>query len=410
MKVVLAPVGTRGDVQPLLALGVALSQAGHGVTFCAAESYAPLVREAGLSYARGGREMETLIRERGESLGNPFAGARASRMVLDEQFELVRPACQGADVLIGTSVLLLGPSIAAGLRIPFYFTGYIPNCLPTGELPPPFGFPLWRRPWLNRLLWRLMGSAANLMTRRHINRLRAQLSLPAVADVYTHLQDSQVLFALDPAVGAPPADIDNAALQTGFWFLEQTAPLPAEVEAFLADGPPPIYIGFGSMASDDPAARTAALVDAVSRSGRRALISSGPSGLGAGGLPSSCLVVGSLNHQRLFPRVAAIVHHGGAGTTMTAARAGIPQVLVPHMFDQPYWAQRMHALGVAPPAVPKRFSPEVLAAAIEQACTDPALTRAATTLADKIRACDGVGAAVRFLEQRHGAGLKHRGG
>lgn len=89
MKVVLAPVGARGDVQPLLALGVALSQAGHGVTFCAAESYAPLVREAGQSYARGGRELETLIRERGESLGGPFAGARASRLVLDEQFELV---------------------------------------------------------------------------------------------------------------------------------------------------------------------------------------------------------------------------------------------------------------------------------------------------------------------------------
>ena len=186
-------------------------QAGHGVTFCAAESYAPLVRETGLSYARGGRELETLIRERGESLGDLRRGPRQSCMVLDEQLELVRPACQGADILVGTSVLLMGPSIAAGLRIPLLH-GLHSELLADRELPPPFGFPLWRRPWLNRLLRRLMGSAANLMTRRHINRLRAQLSLPAVADVYTTCRNRRCYSPPDPAVGHRPPTSTTLAL------------------------------------------------------------------------------------------------------------------------------------------------------------------------------------------------------
>lgn len=402
MKVVLAPVGTRGDVQPMIGLGVALQRAGHAVTLCAAENYADWIREHGLTYARGGRDAETLMRERGESMGNPIAVLRGARDVIDEPFVLLRDACQGADLLIGTVLLTIGPSIAEGLGIPFYWAAYAPQGLPTSELPPPLGFPLWRRPWLNRLAWALMGRMSNALARSIVNRRRIELGLHTIADVYRHMEGSPVLFAVDAALASPPADWCSPCQQTGTWCLEQAEPLPEEVERFLAAGPPPIYIGFGSMPIQDPIARLQVLVDAVKASGCRALISGGWAGLGErAALPASCLRVGALNHSRLFPRVSAVVHHGGAGTTATAARAGVPQIVIPHLFDQPYWAARVHALGVAPPPLPKKLRAAQLAAAIRTAQSDPDLARTARQLGEKLRASDGARVTVQFLQSRH---------
>ncbi len=402
MKVVLAPVGTRGDVQPMIALGLALQRAGHAVTLCAAENYADWIREHGLDYARGGRDAETLVRERGESMGNPIAVLRGARDVIDEPFVPLRAACQGADLLIGTVLLTIGPSIAAGLGIPFYWAAYAPQALPTSELPPPLGFPLWRRPSLNRLAWALMGRMSNALARSVVNRRRAELGLGAISDVYRHMEASPVLFAVDAALASPPADWRSPAQQTGTWWLEQTQPLPEEVERFLAEGPPPIYIGFGSMPIRNPLARLRVIVDAVSASGCRALISAGWAGLGQqAALPASCLPIGALNHSRLFPRLAAVVHHGGAGTTAAAARAGVPQIVIPHLFDQPYWAAQVHALGVAPAPLPKRFRAAELAAAIRAAHSDAGLAQAARQLGTRLQAQDGARATVQLLESRH---------
>jgi len=402
VKVVLAPVGTRGDVQPMIGLGVALQRAGHAVTLCAAENDADWVREHGLAYARGGRDAETLIRERGESMGNPIAVLRGARDVIDEPFALLRAACHDADLLIGTVLLTLGPSIAEGLGIPFYWAAYAPQGLPTSELPPPLGFPLWRRPWLNRLAWALMGRMSNALARSTVNRRRSEMGLRAIADVYRHMEDSPVLFAADPALASPPADWRSPCQQTGSWWLEQTQPLPEEVERFLAAGPAPIYIGFGSMPIKNPLARLRVLVEAVHASGCRALISAGWAGLGEQAvLPASCLPVGALNHSRLFPRLSAVVHHGGAGTTAAAARAGVPQVVIPHLFDQPYWAARVHALGVAPAPLPKNVRAAQLATAIRTAQSDSGLARSARQLGEQLQASDGATATVRILESRH---------
>lgn len=399
MRAVLAPIGSRGDVQPMLALGLALLRAGHSVLVCAAENYAELVREHGLAYARGGRDAEAMMREQGESLGNPIAVMRAGRAVIDEQFGVLHAACAGADLLVGTILLSMGPTVAEARRIPFYWAGYVPSCLPTSELPPPLGLPPWRRPWLNRAVWRLMGAASNWVARAVINRRRIELGLAPIPDVYRHLEAHPVLLAAEPLLAQPPADSRAPTYQTGSWILAQTAPLPAQVERFLADGPPPVYIGFGSMPSADPARRTRTLVDAVLASGRRAILSSGWAKLAEVPLPDSCLRVDEINHQRLFPRMAAVVHHGGAGTTTSAARAGVPQVIVPHLFDQPFWAWRMHALGVAPPPVHKRASAGRLAAAIRQATEDAGMADRARALAQRLQESDGVGAAVRILER-----------
>jgi len=139
-------------------------------------------------------------------------------------------------------------------------------------------------------------------------------------------------------------------------------PLPRKLEGFLESGPPPVYLGFGSMTDPDPARTTQRLLDAITRLGCRALISKGWAGIGDGALPEGVMAIGAVSHASLFPRLAAVVHHGGAGTTHAAARAGVPQVIVAHVLDQFYFARRIHDLGVGPPAIPRaRLTPERLA-------------------------------------------------
>ena len=130
-------------------------------------------------------------------------------------------------------------------------------------------------------------------------------------------------------------------------------PLPAKLESFLAAGPPPVYIGFGSMTDPHPRHTTRGLVDAIDELGVRAVISQGWAGLGDLALPDDVFVTGPVPHPSLFHRCSAIVHHGGSGTTHTAARAGVPQVVVPHVLDQFYFERRLHMLGVAPPGIPR---------------------------------------------------------
>jgi vancomycin aglycone glucosyltransferase len=163
-------------------------------------------------------------------------------------------------------------------------------------------------------------------------------------------------------------------------------PLPAKLESFLAMGPPPVYLGFGSMPDADPAATTRTLLEAIARTGRRALIGAGWAALGDGPLPEGVLAIESVSHPMLFPRCAAIVHHGGAGTTTTAARAGVPQVVVPHLADQFYWARRVERLGIAVAAMTRRrLDAAVLAASIREACDIEILAERARDLGVRLR-------------------------
>src|SRR6185437_316383 len=165
------------------------------------------------------------------------------------------------------------------------------------------------------------------------NEYRVERKLQPIRGVEAHaVAKLTMLAAFDPEIAPLPGDWPAAAHVTGYWFLDSDEPLPADVEAFLAAGDKPVYIGFGSMPSKDPAGRTAAIVDAVRKAGCRALIHSGWAGIGEAVRDPRCKVIGEVNHAALFPRLAAVVHHGGAGTTATTLRAGVPQVIVPHMF------------------------------------------------------------------------------
>ena len=403
MKIVLAPAGSRGDIQPMLALGVGLARRGHGVVLCVPTNFRAAVEERGLAFASAGHDTEALLRAEGEGVFNPSYFARLLRELLPAHLEHVRAAAEGADVLVGNIATAMGPTAAELVGARYVWAAFQRSAFTTAEEPPVLTGWKPRSPWVHKASW----FAARVILERvlgpTINGARIAHGLAPVQRVLRHLEEAgPVLLATDPTLFPAPRDWVMPAHTTGYWFLDAPDdPLPDDVEEFLRAGPPPVYIGFGSMPVADPAQRTRTIVEAVERAGVRAFVSAGWGRLGAAALPSSCFALGPVSHGALFPRVAAVVHHCGAGTTAAALRAGAPQIPVPHAYDQPMWAARVRALGVATHALPRTFEADALARAII-ACTGDATMRArATAIGDVVRATDGVGAAVQVLEELH---------
>ena len=208
-----------------------------------------------------------------------------------------------------------------------------------------------------------------------------------------------LLTAVSPTLVPRPRDWPDFVHMTGFWYLDaaDTYEPPAQLLGFLEAGLPTVYVGFGSMAGFDPLATVELVVEALH--GRRAVIAAGWGGLASAALPDSVYCIEEAPHDWLLPRMRLAIHHGGAGTTAAVARAGIPQVIIPHMADQPFWAARVQVLGAGPAPVERRtLTAGNLAVAIH-AAESPAMRQAAAALGTRIRAEDGVGEAIRIIEQ-----------
>ena len=210
-----------------------------------------------------------------------------------------------------------------------------------------------------------------------------------------------MLYGFSPSVVPMPADWGPANHITGYWFLdpaEDWTP-PAALLKFLQAGPAPVYIGFGSMSSRKPEETAELVIKALKKTNQRALLFSGWGGLHKEGLPDSLFMIDTTPHAWLFPRMAAVVHHGGAGTTASGLRAGVPSIVVPFFGDQAFWGKRVHDLGVGPAPIPrKKLSVDVLAQAIQESVTNSAMQQRAADLGSKIRAEDGIANAVEIIQ------------
>jgi sterol 3beta-glucosyltransferase len=214
--------------------------------------------------------------------------------------------------------------------------------------------------------------------------------------------DHLSLYGYSESVIPVPQDWSSQNHVTGYWFLGPSPEWcpPAELVAFLEAGPPPVYVGFGSMGSRNPEAMADLVLESLRRTGQRGVLSSGWGGLTTNDLPDSVFMVGSIPHAWLFSRMAAIVHHGGAGTTAAALSAGVPSIVTPVMGDQSFWARRVSDLGVGPKSVPRRkLTVERLTWAIESAISDDTIRAKSATLGEQIRAEDGTSTAVELIEQ-----------
>ncbi|MCA9515017.1 MAG: glycosyltransferase family 1 protein [Myxococcales bacterium] len=400
MRALLSTIGSRGDVQPLLALAQALVALGHDVHLCVPPDFVPLAASLGLAATPIGPE----LRATGKA---PVAGAApptaAERRKLTEdtvaaQFDTLLPLARDADVVVGATALqVAAPSVAEKLGLPYVFAVYAPMVLPSPHHAPPVYALLGdaadppRETW--PALWEQNLARFDAAFGAALNAQRAALGLAPVASVSRHVFTARPLLAADPTLAPWPEPGDPGVAQTGAWLVRDARPLDLELEAFLAAGEAPVYFGFGSIRAPEGLART--MLAAARAHGRRAIVLRGWAELDPGDDGADVLTVGEVDQQALFRRVAAVVHHGGAGTTHVAALAGAPQVVIPQHYDQPYYAGRVAALGagVAHPAGAPTV--ESLTDALGRALA-PEVAERARALAEKI-VTDGADVAARVI-------------
>ncbi|HEY6865833.1 MAG TPA: glycosyltransferase, partial [Candidatus Eisenbacteria bacterium] len=341
MRIVLAGFGTRGDVQPLVALGARLSAGGHDVAIAASATFAGLARDHGLGFHVVGSDAQAVVSGFGDIVrGHPLRLMRrlleVTRDEVDRVFEHTRAAVSGADLIIA-GVHPAAASAAEAIGAPYRTLLFCPQFVPSRHQAP-MGIPWLELPGpCNRLLWAVTRRVFSAALLEPINRRRHDWGLPPVRDLLAHLLTERPFVASDRELGELPSDAPPGIEQTGSLALAEGGTLEPSLERFLDAGEPPVYIGFGSMPDRDPRATTRAIVESLEASGRRGVIGSGWAGLGAGAASAMVHVVHAAPHALLLPRMALAVHHGGAGTTASVARAGVPQIVVPHIADQFYW-------------------------------------------------------------------------
>ncbi|WP_329124741.1 glycosyltransferase [Streptomyces sp. NBC_01353] len=401
VRVLLVTYGSRGDIEPMVGFAVQLRALGAEVQMCAPPDFAELLDGFGLRLVPLGqsvREVTTKAVTGAKPMPAVGLPQRAAQM-FDATYEAVSAVADGFDAVVATGLIpasAAARAVAEKLGIPYVFVAYFPTYLPSPHHPPL----TWTRPLPpevtdNRVLWDLNTEDMNALFGEAINTHRASVDLPSVDSVRDHVFTDQPWLATDPTLGPWLEPSDLGVVQTGAWIRPDERPLPAELEAFLDVGTSPVYVGFGSMPMRDSQNVTRVAIEAIRAQGRRAVLSRGWADLALTDDQDDCFVVGEVNHQALFCRVAAVVHHGGAGTTTTAARAGAPQVVVPQMADQPYWAGRVADLGIGAAHDGPTPTVESLSAALEAALA-PETRERATTLAGTIRT-DGATMAAKLL-------------
>jgi sterol 3beta-glucosyltransferase len=417
MRITILTLGSRGDVQPFLALGLGLQRAGHAVTLAASRSFQPWIQSLGLGYTPvrfspqeflQRREVQQSFQNWNRHPRRLFDLVRQVQPLYINTFEDFWHACQEAEAVVVSVVAYGGFDCAEKLGLP--------SCLAlTAPVGPTVEFPTFMfAPALrlggryNRLTHVLIELGGFASVRGVQNRWRRHTlglpPLPLEANHFARMRAARVpwLYGYSPAVVPKPHDWPVWSHVTGYWFLDSPADYrpPAALEKFLEAGPPPVYVGFGSMSDEKVDTLTQNAVRALQMTGQRGVLVSGWAGLGQAELPEAVFRIDVVPHDWLFPQMAAAVHHGGAGTLGASMRAGLPTVVTPFMFDQFGWGGQVARLGVGPKALPIRsLTAEKLAAAIHTAVTDQAMRTRAAALGRQIRAEDGVGQAVGVMRK-----------
>lgn len=426
MKIAIFTLGTRGDVQPYLALAKGLQRAGHQVILAASYNYTDWIQSHGIqTYPLGwsivnfladpevkaalqSRNIFRVFKTLNDGMEAGFIQVNDELWNLDQDIEFV----------VQTVPLLCGVEFVQQRALPMV-TAY----LAPAYTPPTRAFPWFGLPWRFSL-----GGSYNYLTHivfhnipgllRPLNRWRTtRLGLPPLRSTGEAVNPDRnpgtpTLYCYSPALCPKPPEWGETHHVTGYWFLESAAEFqpPADLQRFLASGTPPVYIGFGSMSDRNPERLTRLVLRALELTGQRGVLDTGWGGVKQ--LPSSDHIFyldGNIPHDWLFPQMAAVVHHGGAGTTAAGLRAAVPTIITPFSVDQYGWADLVAKLGVGPRVVNnvKKLTAEKLAQAINRAVNDDVMRARVAALSEKIRAEDGVARAVEVIE-RHAADFHRR--
>ena len=361
---------------------------------CAPPDFADLLARVDVPLVPVGQSVRALVH--GAKPPSTADAPRVAAELVAAQFDTVAAAVEGCDALVATGLMPAGErSVAEKLGIRYVYATFIPPVLPSphhSPLPRP-GRPFPPGETDNRVLWDVDAERVQALYGPPLNAHRAAMGLPPVDNVRDYVFTDRPWLAADPTLAPWPGSTELDVVQTGAWILPDERPLPAELVAFLDAGTPPVYVGFSSVRAPKDIARVA--IEAIRAQGRRVLVSRGWADLALIDDEDDCFDVGEVNLQALFGRVAAVVHHGGAGTTTTATRAGAPQVVVPQIADQPYWAGRVADLGIGAAHDGPTPTTESLSAALRTALSPETRARA-TAVAGTIRT-DGATVAATLL-------------
>lgn len=414
MRITILVVGTRGDLQPFLALGLGLKRTGYMVKIATHDVYRDLVEGYELEFATlEGNPRQLMEQQSGqswqESGSNPLEFLLGLRKLAYESMERNMAdtvlACQDSDAIIFSVLSASGYHVSEQMGIPSIY-GLLQPISRTREfpsitmplLPLGGGYNYLTHIINEQLLWQMFRVSINRWRRETLDLDPMPFSGPFQILLKTR---HPVLFGFSEHVIPRPADWPPWQYITGYWRLESEKWSPPEsLVDFLADGTKPISIGFGSMSGEIAQQLLDVAIEAISLTGGRAILLGGWTETHQQDFPESIYTLDSAPHDWLFPRMTAVVHHGGAGTTAAGLHAGIPSIVVPFFGDQPYWGHRVHALGVGPEPIPRRrLTPERLASVFDQVITDEGMHARAVGLGEKLRAEDGVAKAVEIIER-----------
>lgn len=393
MKIILATFGSHGDVQPLLTLALGLQNAGHKVLLAGPPEKAGWAADLGCPYYPLGSDLTRFIdgMEKSYTLRSALSFVQFIRQETISQFEVFERLLPGADLVIGSSLVFSLSTVSEYLRLPYRFIAFTPQMMPSRFHPYPAFHYQWFPGWMNRLTWKIGQIFGRLDTTRLLNQKRKQYGLLSIKDSLRHILGPHLLVASDPEVAPVPPDVTIPYSQTGYLHLHQPDQDLPSLSAFLDQGPKPVYAGFGSMPKKDQMAALPIVIKAAKALGLRLVVAKFWDDPVPFTTSEGLLFIKQYPHLYLFPRMAVIIHHGGAGTTATSARSGAPQIVVPHVLDQYYWGNKVYQARLGPKPIPRSaLSVSKLTQALATCLTDPKIQETAEKASENIQRTDSL--------------------
>lgn len=390
MKIAIVINGTRGDVQPMLALASGLIRNGHEIVFCAPPENEELIKRYNCSFIAFGPNYKDLFKKNAQMKGGATKAPTPNEMKkeTENQINLLPELLKGVNLVLGVGFVLGVHTVADILKVPYRFVVFYPILLGTSKTDPFF----------NRLLFGFGKSMTNIVMKSFINKKRAAFGLEQINDVWSNWMGEHVIVACDKELNAARDGVSFNFTQTGYMLLPTQITLPENVEKFLDSGKPPVYIGFGSNPVSRPEKFSNIFTEVSKATNQRLIVSKGWADLPENNT-SDVLYVDEMPFELLFPRLAAIVYHGGTGTMASAARAGIPQVAFPFMADQFENRKQIVKLGLGPNACDfKKISADVLISSINECVTNDRYRKNALQISKKLQNSNGLELTIRLIE------------
>ena len=392
MRIACVILGTRGDVQPMVALATGLIRNGHEVILCAPPENEELVRQNNCPFVAFGPGIKKKLKEDPkEQKGGVAVKISPSRgkKLIGDQIDLLPDIIKGVDLVLGAGIILGAHTAADILNIPYRLVAFYPIILGTTR----------DDPFKNRMMFGFGKIMMNLALKGFINKKRARFGIPPIKDVWEHWVGEKVIVACDKELNAARDGSAYDFTQTGFMILSSKKGLPGNVEDFLNSGKPPVYIGFGSNPIANPEKYTAMFKQVCDSTGQRLIISKGWADLPVIEA-RDILFVDEMPFELLFPRLAAVIYHGGTGTLAAVARAGVPQAAFPFMGDQFDNRRQIVKLGLGPDTCDfKKISAEAISAVITACVTNEQYKKNAVEISQRLQQVNGVEMTVKLIEK-----------